>query len=78
MEEIKEEILCGIGQHDTFYTQRDEIFNAFNSYVIKNSLERKNCIGLYIDGAASTVGRHYGVTKRIQPNGFRLFYHLLI
>lgn len=64
MEEIKEEFLCCIEL--VSYTTSDEIFNALNSYIIKHSLEWKNCVGVCTDGAASMVGRYSGVTKRIQ------------
>ncbi|GFQ96310.1 zinc finger MYM-type protein 6 [Trichonephila clavata] len=78
LEEIKEEFLCCIEL--VSYTTSDEIFKALNSYVIKHSLEWKNCVGVCSDGAASMAGRHCGVTKRIQQaaNSDLLITHCII
>ncbi|XP_071053656.1 zinc finger MYM-type protein 6-like [Onthophagus taurus] len=76
--EIKEELLCCIEL--VSYTTSSEIFNALNAYIIKHSLEWKNCIGVCTDGAASMIGKHCGVTKRIQEvaNSDFLITHYII
>ena len=47
-------------------TTRFEIFKALDTYFLEHEIERKKCIGICTDGAASITGHRAGVVAKVK------------